>query len=239
MGRKNEHGPLRIGVLAVQGAFAEHRAMLHRLGAESFEIRAQVDLGSQMDGLILPGGESTVQTKLLHELGLFTELDRQIREGLPVYGTCAGLILLAKQIENDHMENFASMDITAVRNAYGHQLGSFLAHAEFAGQTIPMPFIRAPYIHAAGPEVEILSVVNGRIVAAKQGTMLVTAFHPEMAEDSTVHQYFLGMVTKVLSAAPPRFSQTNRPARHQRPISPHTAVPSPTGTPPEHKRPAH
>lgn len=136
----------QIGVLAVQGAFAEHIAMVRRLGAEAFEIRQLPDLERPMDGLILPGGESTAMRKLLDELGLYEPLRVKIAAGLPVYGTCAGLLLLAKEIEGG-TPCFATMDVSAVRNAYGRQLGSFYTEAEFAGLgTIPMTFIRAPYI---------------------------------------------------------------------------------------------
>ena len=134
-----------IGVLALQGAFIEHEKMLAQLGADSFEIRQRHDLERPMDGLILPGGESTVQGKLLRELGLFEPLKQQIEAGLPVFGTCAGLLLLARRVENDTPRGFAVMDITAVRNAYGRQLGSFHTNAEFRGiGTVPMTFIRAP-----------------------------------------------------------------------------------------------
>lgn len=191
--------PVRIGVLAVQGAFAEHITILNRFGIEVFEIREPNDLCNIMDGLILPGGESTVQCKLLHELKLFEPLNALIRKGLPVYGTCAGLILLAKQIENDSLDNFGLMDITAVRNAYGRQLGSFTTHEVFASQYIPMSFIRAPYIKSVSPDVEVLSVVDKRIVAARQKNMLVTAFHPEVTDDLTVHQYFLEIIVRQMS----------------------------------------
>lgn len=194
----NDSKKLRIGVLSVQGAFIEHINMLKRCDAVGFEIRHPKDLNQSMDGLILPGGESTVQTKLLHELGLFSELKSMIQAGLPVFGTCAGLLLLAKDIEQDHLDNFALMDIKVKRNAYGRQLGSFMTHETFANQLVPMSFIRAPYIIQAGSDVEILSVADEKIVAARQQNMLVTAFHPELTDDLTVHKYFLDMVQNVL-----------------------------------------
>ena len=184
-----------IGVLALQGAFAEHRSILQRLGVESFEIRCSADLSRSMDGLILPGGESTVMGKLLGELGMMDPLRQRIGAGLPVFGTCAGMILLAAQLENDPSRHLATMDITVKRNAYGRQAGSFRTTAGFAdARKVPMVFIRAPYITGAGPGIEVLSVVNGRIVAARQANQLVTAFHPELADDPTVHDYFLTMV---------------------------------------------
>ena len=186
---------MRIGVLAVQGAFIEHEQMLARLGAHSFEIRRKQDLEQPFDGLIIPGGESTVQSKLLRELGLFEPLAQRIADGLPVFGTCAGLLLLAKEIENDDRRCFAAMDITAVRNAYGRQLGSFYTEAEFKGLgKIPMTFIRAPYIKAVHGSAEALAVVDGKIVAARQGNLLVTAFHPELNDDLSVHACFLDML---------------------------------------------
>lgn len=185
---------MQIAVLALQGAFAEHRQKLDELGVPSFEIRQKGDLEKSFDGLIIPGGESTVQGKLLRELELFHPLKEKIEHGLPVYGTCAGLILLAKRIENDEKTHFATMDISAVRNAYGRQLGSFCTEADFNGRSIPMTFIRAPYIEGASENVEILASVDGHIVAARQNNQLVTAFHPELCADLTVHQYFINMI---------------------------------------------
>ncbi|MCD8099142.1 MAG: pyridoxal 5'-phosphate synthase glutaminase subunit PdxT [Oscillospiraceae bacterium] len=185
---------MQIAVLALQGAFIEHRQMLSRLGVPSFEIRQLRDIDRPFDGLIIPGGESTVQGKLLRELGLFEPLRERISAGTPVFGTCAGLLLLAADIENDTRRHFATMDITAVRNAYGRQLGSFFTTGQFSGAEIPMTFIRAPYISSAAPQVEVLSTIDGKIVAARQGAQLATAFHPELNADPTVHKYFLDMV---------------------------------------------
>lgn len=182
---------MAIGILALQGAFVEHAAMLDRLGADHFEIRQRKDLDQPLDGLILPGGESTVMRKLLHDLDLFDPLLAQIQAGLPVFGTCAGLILLAKSVEGG-APCFETMDISVKRNAYGRQLGSFYAEETCKGiGAIPMTFIRAPYIEAAGPSAEVLAEVDGHIVAAKQGRQLVTAFHPELSSDLSVHRYFL------------------------------------------------
>lgn len=188
---------VKIGVSAVQGAFAEHCTMLCRIGALPVEIKELSDLDGGIDGLILPGGESTAQGRLLRESGLFDRLKVMIEQGLPVYGTCAGMILLAKEIENDDRRHFAVMDITVRRNAYGRQLGSFMAYGMFAGRgPIPMPFIRAPQISRAGTGVEVLSEENGAATAARQSNMLVTAFHPEVTDDPTVHLYFLEMVRR-------------------------------------------
>lgn len=185
---------MKIGVLALQGAFAEHRKALNRLETESFEIRNAADLKKDCHGLILPGGESTVMGKLLRELELFEPLRERILAGMPVLGTCAGLILLARRLEEDDTVHFGCMDIVACRNAYGRQLGSFFTRAWFDGRQIPMTFIRAPYIVSTGNTVEVLSVVDGRIVAARQNNMLACAFHPELSEEPTVHKLFLSMI---------------------------------------------
>lgn len=182
-----------IGVLALQGGFIEHRHALDKIGADSFEIRKKADLDNrQIDGLILPGGESTTVGKLLLELGLFSPIDEMIKGGVPVFGTCAGLILLSNKVENNDAVSFGAIDITVRRNAFGRQLGSFHTEEEFAGiGKIPMTFIRAPYITEAGKGVDILSVVDGHIVAASQNKVLVTAFHPELTDDLRVHEYFI------------------------------------------------
>ena len=188
---------MTIGVLALQGAFAEHEQMLERLGESTLEIRQRRDLERSMDGLIIPGGESTVQGKLLRELGIFEELKARIQGGLPTFGTCAGLLLLARRIENDARIHFAAMDIAAVRNAYGRQLGSFHTEADFAGAgKVPMTFIRAPYIASCSGAARPLAEVDGKIVAARENHLLVTAFHPELDENPTVHTYFLNMIRK-------------------------------------------
>ncbi|MFR8230017.1 MAG: pyridoxal 5'-phosphate synthase glutaminase subunit PdxT [Anaeromassilibacillus sp.] len=188
---------MRIAVLALQGAFIEHEQMLSRLGVSSMEIRKKEDLEQSFDGLIIPGGESTVQGKLMYELGLSEPLKKRITEGFPVFGTCAGLLLLAKTIQNDDRVHFATMDITAVRNAYGRQLGSFYTEAAFQGiGKIPMTFIRAPYIEKVSGEAQALATVDSHIVAARQNNQLVTAFHPELNDDLSVHQYFIKMVAQ-------------------------------------------
>lgn len=185
---------MRIGVLALQGAFIEHEKMLSGLGAECFEIRQLKDLSQPMDGLIIPGGESTVQGKLLRELEMMKPLRVMISSGLPVFGTCAGLILLAKEIDGGEAPHIAAMDITAKRNAYGRQLGSFSHIGDFKGiGKIPMTFIRAPYI-SRSDGAEILAEVSGMAVAARQYNMLATAFHPELTSDTSVHSYFLDIV---------------------------------------------
>ena len=193
---------MKIGVLALQGAFAEHIKMLEKLGIESFEIRKKSDLSNavnnnDVDGLIIPGGESTVIGKLLYDLDLFDDIKKLILEGLPVFGTCAGLILLAREIENDSRTYLGAMDIKVRRNAYGRQLGSFFTESEFKGLgVIPMTFIRAPYISSVGKKVEILSEVDGNVVAAKENNILVTSYHPELNDDLKVHEFFIEMCKK-------------------------------------------
>lgn len=182
--------------MALQGAFIEHEMMLQKLGVETFEVRQSADWNAPKDGLIIPGGESTTQIKLLKELGLMDQVRRDIMAGMPVFGTCAGLILLAKHVDGESEERIATMDITACRNAYGRQLGSFYVEQQFKGieGQIPMTFIRAPYIRETGEGVDVLAEVDGRIVAARQQNQLVTAFHPELSECLAVHRMFIEMI---------------------------------------------
>ena len=197
---------MRIAVLALQGAFIEHEQMLSRLGVEVFEVRQLADWLQPKDGLIIPGGESTTMTKLLYELGLFDPVKQAIEAGLPVFGTCAGLILLS---------TLGTMAVEVVRNAYGRQLGSFSVEAPFdfgsqspascplssASCPLLMTFIRAPYIRRVlSEDVRVLAEVDGRIVAARQGNQLATAFHPELNDDTRVHEYFLDMCRNKMSS---------------------------------------
>ncbi|MDY5932022.1 MAG: pyridoxal 5'-phosphate synthase glutaminase subunit PdxT [Candidatus Ornithospirochaeta sp.] len=185
---------MRVGILAVQGAFIEHERAMERLGIETVEIRQKKDLAS-IDGLILPGGESTVQGKLLGKLGMMDELRTMIVNGLPVLATCAGLILLAEKIEGYEHGYLSTMPISVVRNAYGRQLGSFECEGDFRGiGRIPMVFIRAPYIKEAGEGTEVLSEVDGRIVAARSGNQIALSFHPELTDSLEVHRYFASLM---------------------------------------------
>ena len=180
---------MRIAVLALQGAFVEHEQILQKLGVETVEIRQMHDWQQPKDGLVLPGGESTVQMRLLKELGLFDPIREAILSGMPVLGTCAGMILLSER-------RLGTMAIEVRRNAYGRQLGSFhtVGSVEGIGNDMPMTFIRAPYIERVLSEkVEVLSTVDGHIVAARQDHQLATAFHPELDEDRRVHQMFVEM----------------------------------------------
>lgn len=184
-----------VGVLALQGAFIEHINMLNKIGIQTFEIRQLKDIKKPMNGIILPGGESTVQGKLLHELELFEPLKELITQGLPTFGTCAGMILLAKELENSENTHLATMDISVVRNGYGRQINSFITSEQFADVgEVEMAFIRAPYIKTVDKSVEVLATVNGKIVGARQNNQLVTSFHPEVTKCTKVHEYFKTML---------------------------------------------
>ena len=188
---------MKIGILAFQGAFAEHAKVLDQLGIESVEIRNLDDFQnhqSDLSGLILPGGESTTMGKLLREQDMLIPIREVILSGLPVFGTCAGLILLAKEISSQEECHLGTMDMVVERNAYGRQLGSFYTEAECKGVgQIPMTFIRGPIISSVGEDVEILATVDNQIVAAQEKNMLVTSFHPELTDDVRLHQYFINM----------------------------------------------
>ena len=184
---------IRIAVLAIQGAFIEHEKMFRNLGAEVFEIRQLKDLERRFDALILPGGESTVQSRLLKELKLFIPLRQLISNGLPVMATCAGTILLAEKIDGSAEVHFGTLPVTVKRNAFGRQLASFYIDDAFSGipEKVPMPFIRAPQIEFCVPGVEVLSEHDGRITAVRQGKQLAMTFHPELGTDTRVAEYFL------------------------------------------------
>lgn len=183
---------MTVGILAVQGAFIEHEKKLSSLGAECIELRQKSDLKQAFDGLILPGGESTVQGKLLREQGMLDPLTAKIRQGMPVLATCAGLILLAGRLSNDGHVYFGTLPVTVKRNAYGRQLGSFHTVREMKGLgPVPMTFIRAPYIEAAEKNVEVLAEIDERIVAVKYGRQIGLSFHPELDTDNRIHELFL------------------------------------------------
>lgn len=200
---------MTTAILALQGAFAEHGQKLDELGEDWFEVRQVSDLDRPFDRLILPGGESTVQAKLLHELGLFEPLKRRIAGGMPVLATCAGLILLADKVEGTgdlaHLsanaagrrltfEGLATMPVSVKRNAYGRQLGSFFTRSTFGDmQDVPMTFIRAPYITEVRGEATPLATIDGHVVAAHYKNQLGLAFHPELDNDTRIHELFLSL----------------------------------------------
>lgn len=185
---------MKVGVLALQGAFIEHEKMLKSLGAETVEIRQLPDIDG-IDALVLPGGESTTVGKLLKDLKLQEPLKQKIDDGLPVFGTCAGEILLAEKIDGKASDYLATMPVDVKRNAYGRQLGSFNTTADFKGiGRVPMCFIRAPYITSVGDGVEVLAEVDGKIVAARYKNQLAISFHPEISGDTSIHRFFLEQV---------------------------------------------
>ena len=185
-----------IGVLALQGAFNEHIEMIKSLGHRGIEVRKPEQL-NDLDGIILPGGESTAIGKLLNDFKIKESLIDKIKSGLPVWGTCAGMILLAKELDGDEDAHLKVMDIKVKRNAYGSQLDSFVTKGvikKISKKQIPMVFIRAPYIVDIGEKVDLLHKVDGNIVAAREGNMLATSFHPELTNDTTFHEYFINMI---------------------------------------------
>ncbi len=183
---------VKIGILAVQGAFAEHDAALRTLGAETVLLRNKNDL-ARFDGLVLPGGESTAQSKLLKDLEMFEPLKDMIESGTPTLATCAGLILLAGRLADDDAVHFGTLPITARRNAYGRQLGSFQRVGNVGRiENFVMTFIRAPYVESAdSDDVEILATVDDRVVGVQYRNQLALAFHPEIGDDLRVHEFFL------------------------------------------------
>ena len=189
---------MKIGVLALQGSFAEHTVALGRLGAEAVLVRTRADVEG-IDGLIIPGGESTTIGKLLVLSGLRDFIRAMILEGMPVYGTCAGMILLARDIGPAEPPHLGVMDIRVKRNAFGRQVDSFereLVIAGIAEQDRPFRavFIRAPVIEETGPGVEVLARVEEGVVLARDANVLLGAFHPELTDDERLHRYFLEMV---------------------------------------------
>jgi 5'-phosphate synthase pdxT subunit len=187
---------MTVAVLAVQGAFIEHEKMLNNLGVHTIELRQKKDLEQHFDGIILPGGESTVQGKLLKELDMYDALKEKIEAGMPVFATCAGLILLADKLSNDDKRHFGTLPVCVKRNAYGRQLGSFHYEGEIAGLGVyPMEFIRAPYIESIEPGVEVLAEVEGHIVAVRYKHQIAMAFHPELSEDDRLHKMFVDLIS--------------------------------------------
>ena len=189
---------MKVGVLALQGDFIEHEHMLRRLGVDVVEVRLPQDLEG-LDALIMPGGESTTFAKLAVRFGLVEPLRRFIQQGKPVWGTCAGLIFLARNIGRDQ-PTLALMDVQVRRNAFGRQIDSFTTGLEIKkieGEPFPGVFIRAPIIEQVGPAVETLcKLEDGTIVAAQQDNMLATSFHPELTQDTRMHEYFLRMARR-------------------------------------------
>lgn len=188
---------MKIGILALQGAFQEHKNILDSLNVNNSLIKTKEQL-EDIDGIILPGGESTAMGKLLRDFDILEPLKEKIKNGFPVFGTCSGMILLAEKISNSDVVHLGVMGIEVKRNAYGRQLGSFETLGDFKGidKKVKMVFIRAPYVENIKEGAEILSVVNGNITAVREKNMLAVSFHPELTADTSVHEYFLDIVKK-------------------------------------------
>jgi 5'-phosphate synthase pdxT subunit len=190
---------MRIGVLALQGDFGLHARALEKCGVEAVEVRKPLEL-DEVDGLVMPGGESTTLLKLMDAWGFVPALEKFHSEGKPIFGTCAGLIILAREVESPKQFSLGLIDVTVERNAYGRQRESFEAHgtAKLDGQAIPLEmfFIRAPRIRRVGPGVEVLAEHGGEPVMARQDRVLVATFHPELTDTTTVHQYFCDLVRR-------------------------------------------
>ncbi|HEX3932878.1 MAG TPA: pyridoxal 5'-phosphate synthase glutaminase subunit PdxT [Nocardioides sp.] len=191
-----------IGVFALQGDVREHLRMLGAIGVRAVGVRRVAEL-EECDGLVIPGGESTTMSKLARAFDLFEPLRQRIKEGLPVLGTCAGMILLADRVEDgtSDQETLGGLDVTVRRNAFGRQVDSFEGEVHLAGIAEPVHavFIRAPWVESTGPGVEVLARVEegpaaGRIVAVRQGSLMATSFHPEVGGDDRVHRLFLDLV---------------------------------------------
>ena len=195
---QNEDGKMiKVGVLAIQGAVAEHLELLNQIPDVCAQEVKYLDELNEVDGLIIPGGESTAIGRLLRDFNLLQPLKERILNGMPVWGTCAGMILLAKSLENDPTVHLGVMDITVERNAYGRQLGSFTTEVEIekiSSNKVPLIFIRAPYVTQVKSDVDILLEVNDHIVACQQKQMLATSFHPELTKDTSFHRYFINMI---------------------------------------------
>jgi 5'-phosphate synthase pdxT subunit len=189
---------MRIGVLALQGAFREHGAALRRLGHEPREVRVPADLDG-LDGIVLPGGESTTVDRLLDSSGLREPLVERLRAGLPAFGTCAGLIVLAREAEDGRPDQrpLGLIDVTARRNGYGRQVRSFEADVALRDEDRPLRgiFIRAPRITRVGPGVEVVATLDGEPVAAAEGSIMVASFHPELTGDDRLHRAFLARIS--------------------------------------------
>jgi 5'-phosphate synthase pdxT subunit len=187
-------GPVKIGIVAIQGDFAAHAAMLQELGAETVEVRTVQDLEG-CDGIILPGGESTTQLQFLKEEGLFDAILKFSKQGGAIFGTCAGAILLATNVNNPPQESLGLLDMTVLRNGYGRQLASdvFYGPSTLKQEPLEMVFIRGPIIEEVGKDMAVLARHEGKPALVEKGNVLAATFHPELTDDTTVHQHFLEM----------------------------------------------
>jgi len=215
---------VKIGILAVQGDFAAHAAMLEGMGIETVEVRTPADMEG-CAGLILPGGESTTQLQFLQEEGLAETIKKFAGDGHAVFGTCAGAILLASDVENPKQESLGLLDMTVLRNGYGRQIASdvFSGKSTLKDEPLEMVFIRGPIIERTGPGIEILAKHAGKPAIVQKGRLLATTFHPELTSDTTVHEYFL----KLAGESRPNSARTNdaepkvaKPERGKRELTP-------------------
>ena len=189
-----------VGVLALQGAFEAHQLVLRDLGVESVQVRTPADL-EMVDALVMPGGESTTMSHLLQTSGLFDVIDARLKQGMPVFGTCAGMILLAKGVLDGRSDqrSFGAIDIDVKRNAYGRQIDSFETDISLVGlvEDFHAVFIRAPQIARIGEDVTVLARHNEAVVLARQGSVMVASFHPELTNDARIHSMFIGLLQEV------------------------------------------
>lgn len=186
---------MKIGVLAIQGDFAAHKRALAKIGVDAIEVRRAVEL-QQVDGLIMPGGESTTMLKFIEEENLADPIKRFAHAGKPVFGTCAGAILLAREVHNPDQTSLGLIDISVERNAYGRQVNSFISAVDsaFEGGPLEAVFIRAPKILSVGANVEVLAKLDGEPVLVKEGNVLAATFHPELTQDERAHRFFVEMI---------------------------------------------
>lgn len=194
--RSSGNGAGSVGVLALQGDYAEHQRMLERIGCRSRQVRKAVELDG-LGALVLPGGESTTMLKFIEEEGLMEPLRKLHADGAALYGTCAGAILLAREVTSPHQPSLGLMDMTVERNGYGRQMDSHIAEEpcpELGDSPVPMIFIRAPIIRRVGPRVTVLARHRGEPVLVREDRLLVSTFHPELSDDERVHRYFLERV---------------------------------------------
>jgi len=191
---------MKIGIVAVQGDFAAHAARLRELGAETLEVRTVRDLEG-CDGVVLPGGESTTQLQFLKEEGLFDAIRNFSKQGRAVFGTCAGAILLATKVKNPPQESLGLLDMTVLRNGYGRQLASdvFIGQSTLKKEPLEMVFIRGPVIEELGKGIEVLALHDGKAALVKKDNVLAATFHPELTDDTAVHEHFLKMVAASLT----------------------------------------
>jgi len=205
---------MRIGILAIQGDFEAHAAMLRSLGANTIEVRTIADL-TGCDGLVLPGGESTTQLQFLQEEGLYDAIRRFSADGQAIFGTCAGAILLATKVKNPAQDSLKLLDMTILRNGYGRQMASdvFFAPCSLKKEPLEMVFIRGPVIEKVGPRLSVLAKHQGKPVLVQNGHILAATFHPELTGDSTVHRHFLKLVSNGFPKRKAAGSRAREPRR--------------------------